>query len=94
MTASEGLPGQERVNCRSEFERFPGRGRFHVRAGRNESRPMVGTTALTDRTNADLIRTLGARRDGGHGGEEAGASAQVKTVSEGSSLEEASVSIG
>lgn len=58
------------MNCRSEFERFPGRGRFHVRAGRNESRPMVGTTALTDRTHADLIRTLGARRDGGHGGEE------------------------
>ena len=87
MTASEGLPGQERVNCRSEFERIPGRGRFHVRAGRNESRPMVGTTALTDRTHADLIRTLGARRDGGHGGEE-------EKLSEGSSLEEASVSIG
>ena len=98
MSASEDLPGQERVNCRSEFERVPGRGRFHVRAGRNESRPMVGTTALTDRTHGDLIHTLGARIDGGHGGGAAGALAQaegmVKTFSEGGSLEEASVLIG
>ena len=78
MTGSEGLPGQERVNCRSEFERVPGRGRFHVRAGRNESRPMVGTTALTDRTHGNLIHTLGARIDGGHGGGEAGAIAQAE----------------
>ena len=52
--ASEGLPEQERENCRSEFERFPGRGRFHVRAGRDESRPAVGTTALADRPEATL----------------------------------------
>ncbi len=52
--ASEGLPEQEQENCRSRFERFPGRGRFHVRAGREESRLAVGTTALMDRPKATL----------------------------------------
>jgi hypothetical protein len=49
-----GLPEQERRNCRSEFEGYPGHGRFHVRAGRNESHPAVGTAALMDRTRATL----------------------------------------
>ena len=78
MGASEDLPWQEWMNCRSRFKRVPGRGRFHVRAGRNKSRPMVGTTALTDRTHGDLIHTLGARIDGGHGGGEAGAIVQAE----------------
>jgi hypothetical protein len=73
------LPGQ--------FERVPGRGWFHVRAGRNESRPMVGTTALTDRTHGDRIRTLGAGKDGGHGEERLERTRRrremVKTFSEG-----------
>ena len=59
---------------------------------------MVGTTALTDRTHGDRIRTLGAREDGGHGEEEAGAFAQAEgdgeKFSKGISLEEASISIG
>ena len=46
--ASKGLPDQEKEYCRSVFERFPGCGRFHIRAGRDESRPAVRTTALTD----------------------------------------------
>ena len=45
-----GLPGQERRNC----ERYPGHGRFHVRAGRNESHPAVGTAALMDQTRATI----------------------------------------
>ena len=52
--ASGGLPEQERRNCRSKFEQVPGRGRFHVRAGANESRPAVGTAALTDRTRVTI----------------------------------------
>jgi hypothetical protein len=55
-------------NCWSEFERYPGRGRFHIRAGRNESHPAVGTA----------IHTLGARNDGGHGEGGAGAVARTK----------------
>ena len=52
------------MNCRSKFrggfhvhageELIPGRGRFHVRAGGSKSRPAVGTTALTGRTQATL----------------------------------------
>jgi hypothetical protein len=66
-----GLPEQERRNCRSEFKRYPGRGRFHVRAGRNESHTVVGSTAY------DRIRTVSARNDGGHG--EGGAEAVAQT---------------
>jgi hypothetical protein len=85
-----------------QFERVPGRGGFHVRAGRNESRPMVRTTALTDRTHGDRIRTLGAGKDVGHGGGEARAYAQAEGDDENFlklflrvfSLEEASFSIG
>jgi hypothetical protein len=29
-------------------EMFPGRGRFHIHAGGDKSRPVVGTTALMD----------------------------------------------
>ncbi len=49
-----GLPWQEKRNCWSEFERYPGHGRFHVHAGRNESHPAVGTAALMDRTRTTL----------------------------------------
>jgi hypothetical protein len=35
-------------------EMFPGRGRFHVSAGGDESHPAVGTTALTDQTQATV----------------------------------------
>jgi hypothetical protein len=42
------LPEQERRNFRSEFERYPGRGRFHIHEGRNKSHPAVGTTTLMD----------------------------------------------
>ena len=56
-------------NRLSKFECVPGRGRFHIHAGRNESHPAVGTTALMDRTPSDHLRTLGARNDGRHGGE-------------------------
>jgi hypothetical protein len=63
---------------------------------------MVRTTALTDRTHGDRIRTLGAGKDVGHGGGEARAYAQAEGDDENFlklflrvfSLEEASFSIG
>ena len=63
------VAGAGGMNCRSEIypipehggfhvrageELIPGRGRFHVRAGGSKSRPAVGTTALTGRTQATL----------------------------------------
>jgi hypothetical protein len=93
-----GLPEQERRNCRSEFERYPGHGRFHVRAGRNESHPAVGTAALMDRTRATLY--VPWARDMTKDMEEEGLERSrrqrkgKKNFSEGVSLEEASVSIG
>ena len=59
------VAGAGGMNCRSEFypnlerggfhirageELIPRRGRFHVHAGGSESRPAVGTNALTGRT--------------------------------------------
>ena len=54
VCASKGLPEQEQENCRSKFEHFPGCGRVHVRAGRGESCPAVGTTALRDHPEATV----------------------------------------
>ena len=91
-----GLPEQERRNCRSEFERYPGHGRFHVRAGRNESHPAVGTAALMDRTRATLYVPWAREmmEDMVRRGWSGCANKGSKNFSEGVSLEEASVSIG
>ena len=63
------VAGAGGMNCRSEFppilerggfhvrageELIPGCGRFHVHAGGSKSRPAVGTTALTVRTQATV----------------------------------------
>jgi len=97
-----GLPEQERRNFRSDFERDPGRGRFHVRAGRNESHPAVGTVALMDWTRAtvyvpgvremmeDVVKEVLKRSRG----QRKGRNFSEKNFLEGVSLEEASVSIG
>ena len=46
--------GRGGFHVRAEEELIPGRGRFHVRAGGSKSHPVVGTTALTGRTQATL----------------------------------------
>ena len=93
MSASEGLLKRERRNCRSKFKSVPGRGRFHVRARGNESRPAVGTTALTDQTQATLY--IPWAREMMEDMVEAGMVVLTEeTFSEGVSQEEASVLIG
>ena len=57
-----------------------------------EREPSSGRNHCIDGSNlSDLIRTLGARNDGGHGGEDSRAS--LKLFLEGVSLEEGSVSM-
>ena len=73
----QGLPEQERRNRRSEFKHVPGRGKFHVCAGERE--PPSGRNRCIDGSDwCDLICTLGARNDGGHGEGEAGTVARTK----------------
>ena len=46
--------GRGGFHVRAGEELIPGHGRLHVRAGGSESRPVVGTTALTGRTQVTL----------------------------------------
>ena len=79
-------------------ERFPGRGRFHVRTGGDESRLGVGTTALTDQTQATIYVPWAREmtEDMVEGSPERSRRRRetVKTFLEGFSQEEASVLIG